>query len=202
MKRILHTLTLGGLLLLGGALAQNGADTSGAMTFGEFDTSGDAQIDQAEFDAAFGAGGLYGRFDAGMTGAVDQAQFASGLFEVLDTDMSGSLSESELAGLSTWGSSQTLADLDTDGDGEVSQAEFEQGFDASGVFANFDADASGDVSEAEFNQGIYTVLDTGPEIQGRDLDIYMWNCDEAVRFGRKTVTVTVLRRGWANAKRR
>ena len=51
-------------------------------------------------------------------------------------------------------------------------------------------------------RGIYTVLDTGPEIQGRELDLYMWNCDEAVRFGRKKVTVTVLRRGWADAKRR
>jgi 3D (Asp-Asp-Asp) domain-containing protein len=51
-------------------------------------------------------------------------------------------------------------------------------------------------------RGIYTVLDTGPEIQGRELDLYMWNCDEAVRFGRKRVTVTVLRRGWADAKRR
>ena len=45
--------------------------------------------------------------------------------------------------------------------------------------------------------GIYTVLDTGPEIQGREVDLYMWNCDEAVRFGRKKITVTVLRRGWA-----
>lgn len=45
--------------------------------------------------------------------------------------------------------------------------------------------------------GIYTVLDTGPEIQGREVDLYIWNCDEAVRFGRQKVTVTVLRRGWA-----
>ena len=45
--------------------------------------------------------------------------------------------------------------------------------------------------------GIYTVLDTGPEIQGREVDIYIWNCDEARVFGRQKVTVTVLRRGWA-----
>lgn len=45
-------------------------------------------------------------------------------------------------------------------------------------------------------QGIYSVLDTGPEIQGREVDIYMWNCDEAVTFGRQKVVVTVLRRGW------
>ena len=50
--------------------------------------------------------------------------------------------------------------------------------------------------------GIYTVLDTGPEIQGREVDLYVWNCDEAVRFGRQKVTVTVLRRGWAQTTAR
>jgi 3D (Asp-Asp-Asp) domain-containing protein len=32
-------------------------------------------------------------------------------------------------------------------------------------------------------QGIYTVLDTGPEIRGREIDVYMWNCTEAKAFG-------------------
>ena len=50
--------------------------------------------------------------------------------------------------------------------------------------------------------GIYTVLDTGPEIQGREIDIYMWNCDEAVRFGRQQIKLTVLRSGWASVARR
>jgi 3D (Asp-Asp-Asp) domain-containing protein len=49
---------------------------------------------------------------------------------------------------------------------------------------------------APLYQGIYSVLDTGPEIKGREIDIYMWNCDEAVAFGRQKVVVTVLRRGW------
>ena len=52
-------------------------------------------------------------------------------------------------------------------------------------------------------QGIYTVLDTGPEIKGREVDLYMWNCTEAKGFGRRQVTITVLRRGWVegNARR-
>jgi 3D (Asp-Asp-Asp) domain-containing protein len=45
-------------------------------------------------------------------------------------------------------------------------------------------------------QGIYTVLDTGPKVQGRHLDLYMWSCHEALAFGRRPATVTVLRRGW------
>jgi 3D (Asp-Asp-Asp) domain-containing protein len=45
-------------------------------------------------------------------------------------------------------------------------------------------------------RGIYTVLDTGPKIQGRRLDLYMWSCYEALDFGRRPVTITILRLGW------
>ena len=44
--------------------------------------------------------------------------------------------------------------------------------------------------------GIYTVMDTGPAVQGRELDLYMWSCHEALEFGRRPVKVTVLRLGW------
>lgn len=44
--------------------------------------------------------------------------------------------------------------------------------------------------------GIYTVLDTGPAIQGREVDVYMWSCNEALEFGRKPIHLTVLRLGW------
>ena len=44
--------------------------------------------------------------------------------------------------------------------------------------------------------GVYTVLDTGPAVQGRVLDLYVWSCHEALAFGRKSVQATVLRLGW------
>jgi 3D (Asp-Asp-Asp) domain-containing protein len=44
--------------------------------------------------------------------------------------------------------------------------------------------------------GIYSILDTGPAVQGAEIDIYMWSCHEALRFGRKPVQLTVLRLGW------
>jgi 3D (Asp-Asp-Asp) domain-containing protein len=44
--------------------------------------------------------------------------------------------------------------------------------------------------------GIYSILDTGPAVQGPEIDIYMWSCHEALRFGRKPVRLTVLRLGW------
>jgi 3D (Asp-Asp-Asp) domain-containing protein len=46
------------------------------------------------------------------------------------------------------------------------------------------------------HDGIYTVLDTGPKIQGRLIDIYMWSCHDALRFGRQDIDLTVLRMGW------
>jgi 3D (Asp-Asp-Asp) domain-containing protein len=44
--------------------------------------------------------------------------------------------------------------------------------------------------------GIYTILDTGPAVQGRHIDLYMWSCNEALSFGAKKVQLNVLRLGW------
>lgn len=44
--------------------------------------------------------------------------------------------------------------------------------------------------------GIYTVMDTGPKVQGRHVDIYLWNCNEALQLGRRPIGLTVLRLGW------
>ena len=49
--------------------------------------------------------------------------------------------------------------------------------------------------ETKYN-GVYTIMDTGPKVQGRILDVYMWSCNEALTFGRKQVQITVLRLGW------
>jgi 3D (Asp-Asp-Asp) domain-containing protein len=45
--------------------------------------------------------------------------------------------------------------------------------------------------------GIYTVMDTGPAVKGRLIDIYMWSCHEALAFGRMPIDLTVLRLGWS-----
>jgi len=44
--------------------------------------------------------------------------------------------------------------------------------------------------------GIYTIMDTGPSVQGRHIDIYMWSCYEALALGRKDIAINVLRLGW------
>ena len=52
-----------------------------------------------------------------------------------------------------------------------------------------------DSAESRYN-GIYTVMDTGPAVQGRQIDVYMWNCNEALHFGRIPIHLVVLRLGW------
>src|SRR3954468_16674085 len=58
----------------------------------------------------------------------------------------------------------------------------------------------GSVVQLDFREdkydGMYTVLDVGPEVQGREIDLYMWSCNEALQFGRRPVRMTVLRLGW------
>jgi 3D (Asp-Asp-Asp) domain-containing protein len=44
--------------------------------------------------------------------------------------------------------------------------------------------------------GIWTIMDTGPAVQGRLVDLYLWSCHEALRFGRRPIQLTVLRLGW------
>ena len=44
--------------------------------------------------------------------------------------------------------------------------------------------------------GIYTIMDTGPKVQGRHIDIYMWSCHEALELGRRAMQIVVLRMGW------
>ena len=49
----------------------------------------------------------------------------------------------------------------------------------------------------EQHSGIWTVMDTGPAVQGRMIDLYLWSCHEALAFGRRPVRLTVLRLGWS-----
>jgi len=48
----------------------------------------------------------------------------------------------------------------------------------------------------ERHNGIYTIMDTGPSVQGRHIDLYMWSCNEALAFGRKDAAINLLRLGW------
>ena len=46
-------------------------------------------------------------------------------------------------------------------------------------------------------RGIWTIMDTGPKVHGRHIDLYVWSCHEALAYGRRPVQVSVLRLGWS-----
>ncbi len=49
----------------------------------------------------------------------------------------------------------------------------------------------------EAYEGVWTVMDTGPKVHGRHVDLYVWSCHDALSFGRRPVQVSVLRLGWS-----
>jgi 3D (Asp-Asp-Asp) domain-containing protein len=51
------------------------------------------------------------------------------------------------------------------------------------------------------HSGTYLVADTGGAIKGRILDIWVPSCGEAINFGRKRITVTVLGKGGSDTKK-
>ena len=44
--------------------------------------------------------------------------------------------------------------------------------------------------------GVWTVMDTGPAVRGRIVDLYLWSCIEALEYGRRPIWLTMLRLGW------
>jgi len=48
------------------------------------------------------------------------------------------------------------------------------------------------IAPGQTYEGTYTVLDTGPKVRGRNLDIFMTSCARARRFGKRTVEVRIL----------
>jgi 3D (Asp-Asp-Asp) domain-containing protein len=44
----------------------------------------------------------------------------------------------------------------------------------------------------ESYNGVYVVADTGPKVRGRHVDLYVPNCRDALKFGRRRAEVAVV----------
>jgi 3D (Asp-Asp-Asp) domain-containing protein len=55
--------------------------------------------------------------------------------------------------------------------------------------------------EAGKYSGLYKVLDTGPGVRGKRLDIYVPARSEARSFGRQNIRLEIVRYGWGNANK-
>lgn len=45
---------------------------------------------------------------------------------------------------------------------------------------------------AQRYEGVYTVVDTGPNVRGHRIDLYIRDCHEAIQFGRRPVSVLIV----------
>ncbi|MEN6474547.1 MAG: hypothetical protein ABFD81_11085 [Syntrophaceae bacterium] len=115
-------------------------DTSEALS--TYDADGDGGLSSEEMQAFVSATMQQGMGGMGMMQGPPPPPIQPGLFDALDTDASGGISESEL---STWAAnmseetgttidtSEAISTYDTDADGELSATELETFLDASGI---------------------------------------------------------------------
>ena len=48
------------------------------------------------------------------------------------------------------------------------------------------------VQESGRYDGVYTVMDTGPKVRGRHVDLFIESCADAKQFGRRFVRVSIV----------
>jgi len=48
------------------------------------------------------------------------------------------------------------------------------------------------VQQSGLYDGVYTVMDTGPKVQGHHVDLFIESCAAAKRFGRRAVRVSLV----------
>lgn len=137
MKRndILMLMTAAMIALGTGATAAQDRADRGQISFAELDVDGDGEITDADLTAAREA--RFADLDTDGNGSVSRDEFiasastragerAGEMFDRLDADGDGALSEDVLASRDRGPGPRMLQRLDADGSGGVSEAEFEE----------------------------------------------------------------------------
>jgi Ca2+-binding EF-hand superfamily protein len=155
-----------------------------SLTLAEMDANGDGSIGYPEFEGWWRMRGMFDKFDADGSGALDRdeaAKLADKLgtelsMDEMDTDEDGSISYVEFAawwnmrnkfneydvnGDQSLGPDEIqnlatdlamelqISDLDKDGDGDITYAEFESWFQMRRAFTKLDSDGSGSLDTEE-----------------------------------------------------
>jgi Ca2+-binding EF-hand superfamily protein len=155
--------------------------------FNQIDTNGDGSVSKTELEQAVTkAGGgtqaadaLYSVLDPNNTGGFNEQQFAqvlpgSGFSDQMQAQMIGYQAQG-WPGASSAQPGGPLAQnlfsqIDSNGDGSISQSELEQAFTAAGgtkagadaLYAKLDPNGTGSVSEQQFAQGLANLSQLGP----------------------------------------
>ncbi len=145
----------------------------------QFDADGDGAISESEFNTAQPGppGGLSG------AGAMSTEDLIAQMFAQADENEDGVIDEDELAQIAAMGpeggpsAEELLSQLDTDGDGTISETEFaegpwanqhvqgppppppppEEGAETESIFSQLDTDGDGTISESEFDTAMNSI---------------------------------------------
>jgi Ca2+-binding EF-hand superfamily protein len=162
-------------------------DTSEALT--TYDSDGDGGLSSEEMEAFVSATLQQGMGGMGMMQGPPPPPGEQGLFDALDTDASGGISESEL---STWAANMSeetgttidttdaITTYDADGDGELSSTELKSFLEASGVpspagMASTDESESTSSSDTTQADGVLSQYDTNGDgvLSSSELQAYL-----------------------------
>jgi len=168
---------------------QGGPGSEDILT--QFDTDGDGSISECEFNAAQPRppGAMQG-----MSG-MSTEDLISQMFSQADENEDGVIDEHELSQIVAMGpengpgAEELLSQLDTDGDGTISEAEFaegpwanqqvqgpppppppEEGSDTGSIFSQLDTDGDGTISEDEFDTAMNSIESFFSSISTEDSD--------------------------------
>jgi Ca2+-binding EF-hand superfamily protein len=150
--------------------------------FKKLDVNSDGKVDRSEFVSAKpdsvsedAAGSLFDRLDTEKSGSLTQTSFASG-FEKMASSTRGALLHAQAQGAGSKGPDQDqLGKLDTDGDGTISRDEFIAGRpdevsedQAGSLFDSVDTEKSGSLSSQALAEGMKARRPHGPPPGGGD----------------------------------
>ncbi|TFL17241.1 hypothetical protein [Jannaschia formosa] len=125
-----------------------------AQTFTDWDADGDGTLTRSEWDTGVTDSDLFGNWDANDDGTVSAVEYEDGLFDLFDDDDNGALSIAEWdEGVDSW-YGEARADFevsawDDDGDGTITEEEFNDEFTTAGLFDDFTTDAGIETVEIE-----------------------------------------------------
>jgi Ca2+-binding EF-hand superfamily protein len=168
--------------------AGNGLNQIAQNLFGQVDTNGDGSITQADLEQAVtaaggttqGADALYAQLDPNNTGSVSEQTLAQYLQSQFNNSAQGALAALIQAPTGNGPTNapsqvaqQLFSQIDTNGDGSISQSELEQAVTAAGgtiqaadaLYAQLDPNNTGSVSEQTFAQALQPPSPTGNSSQ-------------------------------------
>jgi hypothetical protein len=151
------------------------AAPAAAQMMSDWDTDASGGLSREEWSAGIESGTMFDDWDADGDAAIDDGEFADGLFGRFDADGDAVLTETEWHdGIDRW-YGETAAALDFDSwdrtaDGTLSGDEFRTGFRSAGLFDAFRASANlsttdTGIDRTAFRAGVYDWMDRNRDAQ-------------------------------------